>query len=327
MKLSSRVYQTDHHALLIDFLNSKFTYLSRNEWLARIADHRILVNENQALPESILRNGDIVSYEVEDFPEPDADLHYSVVYEDDWLVGVNKPGNLLVHKAGGSITRNLVFLLRHSSKNPSYEGIHSVNRLDRETSGVVLFSKDPGCLRQLHRDFASGKVEKHYTAIVHGIPKEGLVQLEMPIGQDYASAVHYKFTVDRETGKSACTIAETICSGRSHALLSVRPLTGRTHQIRVHLAAIGCPIVGDKLYGMPEDAYLAWRSDPSKFALSLEFKRQALHCGSLKFTHPRTGQTLTIDAPLPPDMHNLMTELGLCQDRRPSGPHTAAPVY
>jgi 23S rRNA pseudouridine1911/1915/1917 synthase len=320
MKLSSRIYQASHHTLLIDFLFARFTYLSKEQWIDRIRDRLILVNDKPAVPETDLKNGDIVSYEVGDISEPDADLSYSIVYEDDWIIGVNKPGNLLVHKAGASITRNLVFLLRHSSNNPAYEHIHSVNRLDRETSGVVLFSKHPDCLKRLHRDFASGKVEKEYFAVVHNPPAEKSIHIELPIGQDKGSSVHYKFCVDRTNGKSAATIIETISACNGYALLRARPLTGRTHQIRVHLAAIGSPVVGDKLYGMSEERYLAWRSDPSGSAGSLEFKRQALHCSMIAFTHPHTGENTIISAPLPEDMRQLIALLNLNLD-------TAARVY
>ena len=319
MRLSSRVYQASHHTLLIDFLFSRFTYLTKEQWVDRIRDHRILVNDRPAMPDTDLKNGDMVSYEAGDISEPEADLSYGIVYEDEWIIGVNKPGNLLVHKAGASITRNLVFLLRHSSNNPAYTHIHSVNRLDRETSGVVLFSKHPDCLRRLHRDFASGKIEKEYLAVVHHPPMEKCMRIDMPVGQDLGSSVHYKFCVDMTNGKSAVTIIETLCAGIDHALLRVRPLTGRTHQIRVHCAAIGSPIVGDKLYGMSEEQYLAWRSDPAGKAASLEYKRQALHCGSLTFTHPHTGEATTITAPLPDDMRQLCATLNLPLDTAAHG--------
>jgi RluA family pseudouridine synthase len=309
MKLSSRIYQTSHHTRLVDFLFARFTYLSKEQWSDRIEDNRILVNDRPATPDTDLKNGDVVTYEVGDIPEPEADLSYSIVYEDDWIVGVNKPGNLLVHKAGFSITRNLVFLLRHSSNNPAYAGINSVNRLDRETSGIVLFSKHGDCLRRLHKDFASGKIEKLYFALVHGAPSEKTVQVELPIGPDLESQVKYKFRVDATHGKRAVTRMERISAGPNHSLLVVRPLTGRTHQIRVHLAAIGCAVVGDKLYGMSEEKYLAWRSDPARFAPLCECARQALHCGEISFAHPQTGVRTTIRAPLPEDMRLLMEKL------------------
>jgi RluA family pseudouridine synthase len=311
MKLSSHIYQAFHHALLIDFLTSRFTYLSKEQWADRINEHKILVNEKPAVPDTELKNGDFVSYDIEDIPEPEADLSYDILYEDEWIVGVNKPGNLLVHKAGASITRNLVFLLRHASKNPAWANIHSVNRLDRETSGIVLFSKHADCLKRLHRDFASGKIEKQYIAVVHNPPQETPMRLDLPIGQDLASSIHYKFCIDKTNGKDAVTLVETIGVSGDYALLRLRPLTGRTHQIRVHLAAIGSPVFGDKLYGLSEEKYLEWRSDPARFAVSLEYKRQALHCSRMTFYHPHSGEKTTIDAPLPDDMRQLIAILNL----------------
>jgi RluA family pseudouridine synthase len=311
MRLSSRIYQASRHKTLIDFLSDRFSYLTKEQWHERIVDHRILINDNPAEPDTCLKKDDFVSYEIEDIPEPEADLSYDIVYEDNWIAGVNKPGNLLVHKAGASITRNLVYLLRHSSNNPAWAGINSVNRLDRETSGIVLFSKDPDCMRRLHKDFASGKVDKQYVAIVHNGPPEKTMSLEMPIGPDEHSSVKYKFCVDAKNGKSAATLIETISSVPDYTLLAIHPLSGRTHQIRVHLAAIGCPIVGDKLYGMSEEKYLEWRSDPARFTSTLEFSRQALHCGDLSFVHPHTGAPTKIHAPLPADFLKLMELLNL----------------
>jgi 23S rRNA pseudouridine1911/1915/1917 synthase len=242
-------------------------------------------------------------------------LTYSIIYEDEWIVGVNKSGNLLVHKSGASITKNLVYLLRHVSNNPAYEGIHSVNRLDRETSGIVLFTKSIDCLRLLHRDFAEGKCKKEYIAIVHGCPKEFETIVDLPIGADKSSAIHYKFRVDVAEGKPSSTHIRVIDTTGTFSLLSVKPITGRTHQIRVHLAAIGCTIIGDKLYGMDEASYLTWRESPKTSKHMLEFPRQALHCNRFTFTHPMTNETVTMTADLPADLQGLLAEKGLNADK------------
>jgi RluA family pseudouridine synthase len=311
MMLSSRISQGFRNIPLLDFLAVRFTYLTKDQWIDRIQEHLVLVNDKQACIDTKLKSGDIVSYTVSDFPEPDADCSYEVVYEDEWIVGINKPGNLLVHKSGASITKNLVYILRHCSGNPAYRSIHSVNRLDRETSGIVLFAKDAACLKLLHKIFAAGHIEKRYLAVVTKPPPEKTMTIELPIGQDLESAVHYKFKVDHEHGKNASTIIETLCACFGHAVLSIRPITGRTHQIRVHCAAIGSPIVGDKLYGMEEKAYLEWRKDPISYRGFLAFKRQALHCNLLSFIHPITGKKLILKAPLPDDMAQLIITLKL----------------
>ena len=137
-------------------------------------------------------------------------------------------------------------------------------------------------------------------------PKEKKCTIDLAIGQDSASAVTYKFCVDQKNGKEAVTQVETISVFESYSLVRAMPVTGRTHQVRIHLAAIGCPVVGDKLYGMAESDYLAWRNDPEGHASMLEFPRQALHCRRLGFTHPATKREMSLEAPVPEDIKGLM---------------------
>jgi RluA family pseudouridine synthase len=311
MMLTSHITQKYASSSLVDYLSNRFTYLSPEEWRERILERQVMVNEKPAQPDTNLVIGDIVSYHFPDLKEPDADTNYSIVYEDEWLFAVNKPGNLLVHKAGRSITKNLAFLLRHASGNPAYASAHAVSRLDRETSGIVLFSKDMECLKKLHRDFAAKTVTKEYLAVVHNVPEEKKCTVNLPIGQDTASSVTYKFCVDPKNGKEAVTHVETLCACESHALVRAIPVTGRTHQVRIHLAAIGCPVVGDKLYGMTESDYLAWRTDPEGHAAMLEFPRQALHCRRLGIVHPVTKREMSLEAPVPEDMKGLIGKLQL----------------
>ncbi len=311
MNLSSHITKGHKSPSLITYLSNRFTYLSKEQWYERILDGSVLVNDVGAHPELVLHPGDIVSYYIADFPEPDADTNYTIAFEDEWLICVNKPGNLLVHKAGKSITKNLVFLLRHSSGNPLYERVNAVSRLDRETSGAVLFSKDMDCLKELHRDFVSGAVAKEYVAVVHHVPAHPLIVADQPIGQDTESAISYKYRVDKEHGKSAQTEIELISSRGEFSLVRARPRTGRTHQIRIHCAFAGIPVVGDKLYGLPEQSYLLWRKDPRGQSSLVVFARQALHCSRLEFTHPATKLRMSIESPLPADILMLIEKLGL----------------
>jgi|WetSurMetagenome_2_1015567.scaffolds.fasta_scaffold00008_65 RluA family pseudouridine synthase len=311
MMFSSSVSRGAPQQPLVAYLAGRFTYLSQDEWRARILERRVLVNRMPSTPDALVKAGDLVSYNLPEFTEPEADTRYRIVYEDGWLVAVDKPGNLLVHKAGISITKNLVFLLRHSSGNPSYAKLDAVSRIDRETSGLVLFAKDRASLTSLHRSFAKKSVEKEYIAVVHNAPETQSMTIEMPIGLDAKSAIHYKFSVDEANGKPATTRIEVISVEGSHSLIRAMPRTGRTHQIRVHCAAMGFPIVGDKLYGMRESDYLEWRNDPASHSHMLEFPRQALHCKRLSFTHPATGEPLSIEAPIPDDMLGLITSTRL----------------
>jgi 23S rRNA pseudouridine955/2504/2580 synthase len=311
MMLTSRITSGHKSPSLIAFLTKRFTYLSQEQWLGRISDKSVLVNQRDALPDQVLNPDDIVSYNLPDFQEPDADTNYAVVHEDEWIVAVNKPGNLLVHKSGRSITKNLVFLMRHASGNMAWSSIHSVSRLDRETSGIVLFAKDMATLKQLHRDFASGTVHKEYIAVVHNVPKELECTIDLALGPDTQSAITYKFRADTEKGKQASTHFKTLASAGGYSLISAKPITGRTHQIRIHCLALGCPIVGDKLYGLCEPDYLAWRKDPASNASLLEFPRQALHCAKLTFMHPALKREKVVEAEIPKDMSGLIADFGL----------------
>ena len=305
-------------SLLIDYLTVRFTYLTRDEWLARMYEHRVTVND--ALPENpavVLAAGDSVAYDFPDFVEPPANLDYRVIFEDDYILAVDKPGNLLVHKSGKSFRSNLIYLLRHTSGIERYARVHTINRLDRETSGIVLLAKDEDCLKKMNALLAQRSIEKEYQAIVKGVPATSPQTIIRPIGQDTASEIHYKFCIDDVNGKPSETLIETIGTlSQGYSLLRVLPLTGRTHQIRVHLASLGLPIMGDKLYGLSEKEYIAWRNSPETYGGEFPIARQALHCNRVCFEHPVTHVETIIEAPMPSDMQQLWEQL---QNATPDG--------
>lgn len=311
MILMSTVTQNNNGRLLIDYLSGRFTYLSRDEWLERMYEHRVKVNDQ--LPENpsiILATGDSIAYDFPDFVEPPADINYTVIYEDDYIIAVNKPGNLLVHKSGRSFRSNLIYLLRYTSGIDRYAHVHTINRIDRETSGIVLLAKDDDCLKKMNALLAKRTIEKEYRAIVQGVLPQSPQTILLPIGQDTASSIHYKFCIDETNGKPAETLFETINStALGYSLLKVVPLTGRTHQIRVHLASIGLPIVGDKLYGLSEEEYIIWRNSPETYRGVFPIARQALHCYRVCFEHPITHEETVIEAPMPNDMQQFWEKL------------------
>jgi RluA family pseudouridine synthase len=289
--------------LLPDYLAERFTYYSRNEWLSRITAGRVRRNGLLATAGETVAPKDRVAYDAGEFEEPRADLGYRIFYEDDWLLAVDKPGNLLVHRAGRSFRNNLMYQLRFVHQ-PPFPNAHPVHRLDRETSGVVLVARSPEVRATLGKVLAEGRFEKTYFAIVRGAPAKQDVNL--PIGRKELSAVSYKYGVD-PAGKAATTrIIDARPIGSAYSLVTAQPITGRTHQIRIHLAAIGAPVVGDKLYGLSEEEYLAWRDDPESYKEKLPFHRHALHCASLAFIHPYTKKPLKIEAPMPQDMLGLI---------------------
>jgi RluA family pseudouridine synthase len=312
MRVSSLVPPNTGSVSLVGYLAQRFTYLAEEEWRERIRDNRIFLNEivcNDALV--FLSRGDRVAYDLPDFEEPPADLNYRIVYDDEWILGVSKSGNLLVHKAGKSFRSNLIYQLRYCHQPSPYPHIDAVHRLDRETSGAVLFAKDKNIARIMNSAFDKRTIYKEYLALVRGIPAERIWTIRLPIGKDEAALARCKFRIDYYKGKLAETRFETIRTLSDNcAFLRIRPITGRTHQIRVHLEACGLMLIGDKLYGMSEINRIAQQSGRNDLDGDCPFPRHALHCASIGFEHPVTKKMTVVNAPLPLDMEDLLKKLG-----------------
>jgi RluA family pseudouridine synthase len=232
------------------------------------------------------------------------------VYEDEWLLAVNKPGNLKVHGHGRFIQANLIYQLRHNH-TPPYPEAMLINRLDKDTSGVVLLARDSNTLREVQAQFAAHTVEKTYLAVVHGVPDPAVQEIDLPIGRLSSAEGVYRYGVV-EAGKSAQTRLEVIRplrhQGRpfppNYALVRLTPQTGRTHQLRVHLAALGHPIVGDSLYTLSDAEFLAQFEDGSEGLSPLP--RHALHCAQTTIWHPHKKRPLTLNAPLANDIQTFL---------------------
>ena len=293
--------------LLIDYLAGRFTYYDHQGWQSLISAGKIACNGKAAGDTDTVVPGDTISYDAGEFEEPPADLSYRIIYEDPWFLGIDKPGNLLVHRAGKSFRNNLIYQLRETHV-PPYPTAHSIHRLDRETSGVLLVAKNSEVIGSLSRGFNDGKVEKIYMAVVHGHP--ATQEINLPIGKASGSSNSCKFDID-PAGKTAETlILDTRPLNRHYSLVTLQPVTGRTHQIRVHLAAIGAPVVGDKLY-IPsgESDYFELRNSQAEFSPELKFRRQALHCASITFLHPFLGSKCKVAAEMRADMRELIEQL------------------
>ena len=221
-----------------------------------------------------------------------ADIPLTILYEDAELIVLNKPAGLVVHPAPGHAADTLVNALLHHCAD--LQGIGGelrpgiVHRLDKDTSGVLVVAKTEAAVANLVAQFSAHTVEKEYLALVWGTPKKSSGVVELPIGRH---PVHRKKMAIVAQGRPAITRYETIAAMPLASLLRVHIETGRTHQIRVHMAHLGHPVVGDPLYGRARHGLPA----------DLEIQRQMLHAHILKIAHPRDGRPLEFTAPPPAD--------------------------
>lgn len=229
-----------------------------------------------------------------------------IVHEDRWLVAIDKPAPLTVHPAGRHQQNTLIHLLHHRYRRPNAPA-HDVvpklvHRLDRETSGLLLVTKDDDVRHHLGVQFEQRTVEKHYLAIVHGVVPAERGVIDAPLGPARRSAVQIRMAVvEPGTGLPSRTEYTVLERHADRTLLALHPLTGRQHQLRVHLAQLGFPIVGDKIYGSDETLFLRGLADElSEDDLRvLELDRHALHSWKLTIDHPKENRRVTYEAPMP----------------------------
>jgi 23S rRNA pseudouridine1911/1915/1917 synthase len=250
--------------------------------------------------------------QVEDAAPAAQPIALDIRFEDADLIVIDKPAGMVVHPAPGNPDGTLVnALLAHCSG--SLSGIGGVrrpgivHRLDKDTSGLMLVAKSEAAHQALARDFAARRVDRVYTALVWGVPSPPAGEIAGYIGRSARN--RKKMAVVREgRGKPAVTRYRVERSFQTHAaLLQCRLATGRTHQIRVHLASLGHPLIGDPVYGTRARRAIA-RAGPIGERI-VAFARQALHAGRLGFTHPLDGRRLEFDSPLPRDMQDLTKSL------------------
>jgi 23S rRNA pseudouridine1911/1915/1917 synthase len=227
-----------------------------------------------------------------------------VLFEDAEVMAVDKPAGLLMHSAGQKWAYGLIGLARDARPDAAIDLAH---RLDRDTSGVVLITKTVDANRAMKDAFQSRRVSKTYWALVRGVPDWEETVCDAPIGSAIGSSVELKMGVNPD-GAHARTRFKVLQRLSTYALVGCKPLTGRTHQIRVHLFHLGFPILGDKLYGQTDDIFLEHlRVGPTeRVRAAIGFPRHALHARSLAFPHPRSGQVLRVRAPLPADMRAIV---------------------
>ena len=291
---------------LLQFLSGRFTYRSADEWAERIRGNEITLNGKTVAPEYILQMHDCIEYHPQDIPEPPARKDFRIVYEDDDILVIDKPGNLCVHPSGPFYQNTLWYLLRQN-----YPHIHFVNRLDRETSGLLLAAKSPEAARKIaETDAVSNKT---YLAIVHGNFTEKIDAAGFLVSANSVVRKKRHFIMENPeelTGETSVTTLFPEKSGANFSLVRAVLGTGRTHQIRATLCSLGFPLVGDKLYGLNENFFLKQKSEdftPEELA-QLILRRQALHSTSFTFKHPASGETMEFNAPLPGELQSFVNK-------------------
>ena len=303
---------------LVEFLLQRFPYHDRDGWLLRIREGRVRLNGRKADADRILAEGDQLEYVAWDIPEPKVDLHVEVLFEDRDLMVVNKPGNLPCHPGGRFFNHTLWAILKQQYR---IESPAIVNRLDRETSGVVVVAKTPEAAKKCRSQFAGHRAQKRYVVFVEGEFPETLEAKGYIVEDRHAEVRKKQLFMPAESAPEGDTVehdgvwAETrfrrIARHGPVSEIEVIPKTGRLHQVRATLHGLGYPVVGDKLYGVDPGIFARFcagtMTDEDRSKMRLD--RQALHAAGLHFCHPRNGKPLAFDVPLPPDMAGLLPGL------------------
>ena len=293
--------------ILPDFSRSRLT-----NW---IKDGRVKVDNDTALPKTKVWGGELLLVDIQPDPNEVAfeaeDIALDVIYQDDTIIILNKPAGLVVHPGSGNWSGTLLnALLFHYPEVRQIPRAGIVHRLDKETSGLMVVARTLQAQTHLVKQLQDRSVKRHYLAVAHGIINaDGTV--DAPIGRHPKDRV--KMAVVRN-GKDSITHYHVIERFNAYTLIECRLETGRTHQIRVHMAHIKHPLAADPVYGIP-----AKMDTASEVQMALDdLARQALHARKLSLVHPATGKTMTWKAPVPFDLEQLIgtlrADVGLSQD-------------
>ncbi|MHA6485292.1 RluA family pseudouridine synthase [Paenibacillus sp. strain BS8-2] len=276
----------------------------------KLTDHGLTLNEERIYTSAKVSEGDVIRLRMEQEESDDIlpeNIPFEIVFEDDSLLIVNKPAGMVVHPTHGHYTRTLAnAVVYHWKSRGERVRFRPIHRLDEETSGLVAIAKTGYIHQQVSEQLQAGEVDKRYRAYVYGIPEPASGTIDEPIDRDsdqphlrvvridgYPSVTHYEIV---EAFGARYEVDENGSARMMAAAVKLKLETGRTHQIRVHMRHIGCPLIGDKLYGRADGGVDVWE---------LAAGRHALHAETLSFIHPMTRERLTWHAPLPPELLHL----------------------
>ncbi|HEY2827320.1 MAG TPA: RluA family pseudouridine synthase [Pirellulales bacterium] len=311
-----RTIEPEHAGCRLDvFLARQFPEFSRAQ-LRRVIDAgAVSLNHRPAKAGQRLKGGEHLQMALPELPRPGPipeDIPLEILFEDEHLAAINKPPGMVVHPAkghwSGTLTAALAFHFQQLSGAGGSTRPGIVHRLDRDTSGVLIVAKTDSAHYALAEQFAARTVEKQYFAIVVGAIDRDRDMIDMPVGAHPYQREKMAIRRDHQTSRPAQTMYEVAERFDGFAAVNVRPKTGRTHQIRVHMAAIGCPVLCDKQYGGRADITRGEiRRQPDDQAVLLA--RQALHAQRITLVHPVTGTVMTFEAPLPADLQTVLSKL------------------
>lgn len=287
------IVDEEHSNQRVDKIISEILNISRNI----IQNSKILVNEKEVKPSYKLKIKDVVDIiieEKEDFNLEAVKGNLDILYEDEYLAIIYKPYNMVIHPSDSFKGVTLVNLLKYNFKNlsdidPIRSGI--VHRLDKDTSGALIITKTNEAHQKLMEMFKNHKIKKTYLAILKGKLNKEEIKIENYIGRDKKN--RQKISTNTTSGRLAISNFKVIAKNERYTFVSVNILTGRTHQIRVHAKELGCPILGDSLYGRES-----------------KVKRQQLHAYMLEFIHPFTNEKICIKCGIPNDMKENLCKIG-----------------
>ena len=323
-RVDLEVPHDDAGSRLDRFLTARLGDRTRSQIRRLIREGRVGLDRTAARPGTAVRAGDMVRVAVPApvpaTPRPEA-LPLDVLYDDADLVVVDKPAGMVVHPAAGHAKGTLVNALLHHVRDLS--GIGGalrpgiVHRLDRGTSGLLVVAKHDRAHAALARQFADREVEKEYVALVRGLVRQGR-RIDLPIGRDPVD--RKRISVRSRRAREAVTRVVKAEPLDGVTLVRVAIHTGRTHQIRVHLSAIGHPVVGDSVYDR------RGRRPPPHLRVVERLERPFLHAARLAFTHPRDGRRILVSCALPDDLQDVVDEIRAVTRRRAAGRNHPAPL-
>jgi 23S rRNA pseudouridine955/2504/2580 synthase/23S rRNA pseudouridine1911/1915/1917 synthase len=313
--VSLKIGREEAGTTLLELLVARFTYHDRNGWIEQLDAGRLQINCWRGYADTVLKCGDYLEYKIPEVAEPEVDTDFSVIFEDEHLLVIDKPADLPCHPSGKYFRNTLWALVRERFR---LDPVRIVHRLDRETSGLVMVAKTEQAARGCQQQLQNRAIDKVYLALVEGEFPEKLEAIGK-MGPDPESVVRKKQRfygdgeplpagVEERMLETASTSFKLERAGHGFSLVRAIPHTGRLHQIRATLLNLGFPIVGDKLYGVDEGFFVKFINDEltGDDWERLRLSRQGLHAWRLTFSHPVNGRRLSLTAPIPPEFLRLL---------------------